>query len=103
MTPADASGFIIQSTNAGTFKSEGPILKVFSIIMVKDKLKKTHLFFKRFFFTAMSLAKNRSNLKVSKIAALFTLTTRSSKNLLLSINMAGNNEVFADTTQFVNR
>ena len=49
LTPADASSLTVWSTNAGTHKIDGPILKPFSRVKVEDKLKKARLFFEETF------------------------------------------------------
>ena len=50
-TPADVSklGFTVWSTNARTYKTDGPILKPFSRVQVEDKLKEARLFCKEMF------------------------------------------------------
>ena len=49
LTPADASGLMVRSTDAGTQKIDGPILKPFSRVQVEDKLEEARLFFKETF------------------------------------------------------
>ena len=49
LTPADASGLTVQSTNVGTHKIDGPILKLFSRVQVEDKLKEARLLFEETF------------------------------------------------------
>ena len=43
----DALGFTVWLTNAGTHKIDGPTLKPFSMVQVKDKLKEACLFFQK--------------------------------------------------------
>ena len=50
LTPADALGLTVRSTNAGTHKINGPTLKPFIRVQVEDKLKEARLFFKKTFF-----------------------------------------------------
>ena len=47
LTPADVSGLTVWSINTKTHKIDGPTFKLFSIVQVKDKLKETHLFFRK--------------------------------------------------------
>ena len=49
LTPADASGLTVRSTDVGTHKIDGPILKPFSRVQVKDKLEEARLFFEETF------------------------------------------------------
>ena len=49
LTPANASGLTIWSTNARIHKINGPTLKPFSRVQVEDKLKETRLFFEETF------------------------------------------------------
>ena len=49
LTPADASGLPVRSTDAGTHKIDGPTLKPFSRVQVEEKLKEARLFFEETF------------------------------------------------------
>ena len=49
LIPADASSLTVRSTNAKTYKINGPILKLFSKVQIKDKLKEAYLFFEKTF------------------------------------------------------
>ena len=50
LTLADASGFMVRSTNAGIHKIDSPTLKPFSKVQLEDKLKEARLFFEETFF-----------------------------------------------------
>ena len=49
LTLADGSGLTVSSTNAKTHKIDGPTLKPFNRVQLKDKLKKAYLFFEKTF------------------------------------------------------
>ena len=49
LTPADASGLTVRSTDAGTHKIDGSTFKPFSRVQVEDKLKEARLLFEETF------------------------------------------------------